>query len=96
MWRGSLALMLLLVPVLAVGQSLADVARREKERREDNRKRVGKTYIGDWRNRAYGRRRGAHAGPRCCSLSRTASRARATHIQRDGSRAVGNGVAKAE
>jgi hypothetical protein len=31
--------MLLLVPVLAVGQSLGDVARREKERRDDNRKR---------------------------------------------------------
>ena len=39
MWRGTLALMLLLVPVLAVGQFLGDVARKEKERRDDNRKR---------------------------------------------------------
>ena len=45
MWRGTLALMLLLVPVLAVGQSLADVARREKERREDNRKRGEKPTL---------------------------------------------------
>ncbi|MEE9264450.1 MAG: hypothetical protein V3V11_08345, partial [Vicinamibacteria bacterium] len=45
MWRGTLALMLLLVPVLAVGQSLGDVARREKERREDNRKRGEKPTL---------------------------------------------------
>ena len=49
MWRGTLALMLLLVPVLVVGQSLSDVARREKERREENRKRGEKAtlVIGD-------------------------------------------------
>lgn len=45
MWRGTLALMLLLVPVLAVGQSLGDVARKEKERREDNRKRGEKPTL---------------------------------------------------
>lgn len=49
MWRGTLALMLLLVPVLAVGQSLGDVARQEKDRRDDNRKRGEKPtlVIGD-------------------------------------------------
>ncbi len=45
MWRGTLALMLLLVPVLAVGQSLGDVARREKERRKDNRRRGEKPTL---------------------------------------------------
>ena len=49
MWRGTFALMLLLLPALAVGQSLGDVARKEKVRRDDNRKRGDKPtlVIGD-------------------------------------------------
>jgi hypothetical protein len=45
MWRGTLALLFLLLPVLTLGQSLGDVARKEKERREDNRKRGEKATL---------------------------------------------------
>jgi len=45
MSRVNLALVLLLFPVLVLGQSLADVARQEKERRDDNRKRGEKAQL---------------------------------------------------
>jgi hypothetical protein len=49
MTRVKLALVLLLFPALALGQSLAEVARHEKERRDDNKKQGQKAslVIGD-------------------------------------------------
>lgn len=45
MWRGTLALLFLLLPVLTLGQTLGDVARKEKARREDNRRRGEKATL---------------------------------------------------
>jgi hypothetical protein len=45
MARLQIGLVLLLFPALAFGQSLADVARQEKERRESNRERGDKAQV---------------------------------------------------
>jgi hypothetical protein len=45
MSRASLALVVVLFPALAVGQSLGDVARKERARREENRKQGAKVRV---------------------------------------------------